>query len=209
MLKLTKIDLERILEEQNSALPDSSAIARLYGLAAEVLIHLLGCDWVGNNVFGNRPLDEFLRSRPKSKEDRFKMTDRLMETAEMLFNFQDISGIENLLERIKKDSIEACFAELQSAKLLCFNNIPFYFNTPSNRKGFDYDAIATTHGFEIACEFKCKIENTNFSENTIKEILRHARGQLPKNKPSVIFIKIPDKVGFSKNKRRKIFKRFE
>lgn len=192
MLKLTKNDLENFLENQRLALPDSAAISLLYGLSAEILIHLIGGEWVVNNVFGRKPLDKFLRANPESKEDRFKMTDRLMETAELLFNFQDISGVENLVERIKKDSIEACVAELQSAKLLYFNDTPFYFNSPSNQKGLDYNVVATTQGFEIPCEIKCKIESTNFSENTIKATLKHARTQLPENTPSIIFIKIPE-----------------
>ncbi len=193
MVKLTKSNLEYILEEQNLALPNLPAISRLYALAGEVLIHLLGIDWVFNNVFGKRPLDEFLRSKYESTEDNFKNTDRSVEIAEILFNFQDISGIENLIERIKKDKIEDYVAELQSAKLLYFNDTPFYFNTPSNQKGLDYDAVATTLGYEIPCEFKCKTENRNFSENTIRDTLKHARSnQLPKNKPSIIFIKIPE-----------------
>ena len=116
MPKLTKSDLENFLESQNLALPNSSPIARLYGLATEVLIHLLGTSWVVDNIFGKCPLDKFLRVKAKSKEDRFKMTDRIVEISEMLFNFQDVSGVTNIIEKIKKDRIESYFAELQSAK---------------------------------------------------------------------------------------------
>lgn len=192
MPKLTKDDLDKILEKQNFALPNSSSISRLYGLAAEVLIHFFGIDWVVNNVFGKRPLDEFLRARSSTREDRFKMTDRIVETAEILFNFQDIPGIENVIEKIKKNKVEPYVAELQSAKLLYSNKTPFFFNNPSNQKGLDYDLIITTENLEIPCEIECKIEDRNFSENTIRETLRHARKQLPKGKSSVIFVKIPE-----------------
>jgi hypothetical protein len=192
MPKLTKNDLEHFLERQNLALPKSSPLARLYGLATEVLIHLLGKPWVVNNIFGKRPLDKFLRIKAKSRRDSFKMTDRIIEVSEMLFNFQDVSGIANIIERIKKDSIESCFAELQSARLLYNNKTPFYFNTPLNKKGLDYDAVATIQGIDVYFEFKCKIENTSFSKETIKTTLIHARGQLPRAKPSAIFVKIPE-----------------
>ncbi len=207
--KLTKNDLESFLERQNLALSNSTPTARLYGLASEVLIHLLGAAWVGDNVFGNKPLDQFLRSRPESKEDRFKMTDRLVDVAEMLFNFQSISGIENLFENIKKDKIESYVGELQSAKLLHFNNTAFYFNTPSNQKGLDFDAVVIDQGFEIPCEFKCKIENTKFSENTIKEVLKHAREQLPKDIPSIIFIKLPENWTFQEEIQNKLLTVFD
>ncbi len=190
---LTKNDLENFLESQNLTLPNSSPMARLYGLATEVLIHLLGKSWVVNNIFGKHPSDEFLRVKAKSKEDRLKMTDRIVEISEMLFNFQDVSGVTNVIERIKKDSIESYFAELQSARLLYNNKTPFCFNNPINKKGLDYDAVATIQGFEVYCEFKCKIESTNFSKETIRKTLTYARSQLPKAKPSIIFMKIPEK----------------
>lgn len=168
-------------------------LGRVYLLAIEVLIHLVGKQWIANNIFGKRPVDGFLRSKPQKKDDVLKLLDRVIELAEMLFNFQDISGIENLVKRLtEKDSIESCVAELQAAKLLYNNKIPFSFNTPSYRKGDDYDAIAIVQGLEIACEFKCKVEATDFSGETIKESLREARKQLPKEKPCIIFVKIPE-----------------
>ncbi len=197
--KLTINDLETILDSQNKSLPHSKPIAQLYGLSAEVLIHLLGKYWVGDNVFGNKPLDEFLRSKPSSKLDRYKMTDRLVEVAEMLFNFQQIKGIENIIEKIKNDRVEPYFAELQSAKLIHLNDVEFYFNSPSNKKGLDYDAVILDQDKHIPCEFKCKIEDTNFSKNTISQVLKNARKQLPKQTSSIIFIKIPEQWTFQEN----------
>lgn len=199
MPKLTKNDLENFIKERTRALPYISANARLYALATEVLINLLGKDWVANNIFGNRPLDDFLRAKAKSSEDRYKMVDRIVEVSEMLFNFQDISGIENVIEKIKKDKVEPYVAELQSAKLLYSNKTPFFFNNPSNQKGLDYDLIITVKDLEIPCEIECKIENRNFSENTIRETLRHAKNQLPKGKSSVIFVKLPEKWSFQED----------
>lgn len=59
MPKLTKKDLENFMESQDLILPNSSPISRLYGLATEVLIHLLGLKWVNNNVLGNRAPEYF------------------------------------------------------------------------------------------------------------------------------------------------------
>lgn len=115
-----------------------------------------------------------------------------MELAEILFNLQRVAGVETLLDSIKRKTVESNVAELQSAKLLYFNDIPFSFNVPTGKKTRDFDALATVGKLKIPCEFKCKLESTNYSKNTIKQVLSDARKQLPKEETSVIFLKIPE-----------------
>ncbi len=192
MKEITKDDLQILLQSQLFGLEGIPPLSRLYCLATDILIHILGYKWVFNNIFGQRPLDEFLRSNPQSSPDNFKSTDRCVELAETLFNLQHVSGIETLIDSFKKKTVEANVAELQSAKLLYFNDIPFSVNIPSGNKTLDFDAIATIGGLKIPCEFKCKLESTDLSKNTIKQVLSHARKQLPKDETSVIFLKIPE-----------------
>jgi hypothetical protein len=46
---------------------------------------------------------------------------------------------------------------------------------------------------QVACaDAKCKIEETIFSEGGIKEALKKARGQLPNEKPGIVFVKVPE-----------------
>lgn len=192
MNSLTKNDLEKFLENNISLIPNISPQARVYGIAMETLIHLIGKEWIAKNLFTVTPTNNFLRVNTKTREDGFKLQDRVIELAEMLFNFQNVSGLENLVKALLKDGIESHVAELQSARLLYNNGTHFSFVTPSGKKGKDYDAIVIFSNIEIACEFKCKIEVTHFRENTIKETLKKAKDQLPKDKTGLIFIKIPE-----------------
>jgi hypothetical protein len=190
--KISPKDIDAIIPDHVLAIPEADSLSRLYGLATQILIIFFGFEWVSDNIFGARPRENFLYSDELGSPDGFKHQDRVVDISEMLYNLQHIPGIESVIERIQKDSIEAFTAELQAAKWLFYNEIPFRFVKRSGQKGADFDALAVIKEQEVACEFKCKLEEKEFSINTIDNTLRSARKQLPQDKPSVIFVKIPE-----------------
>lgn len=126
--------------------------------------------------------------------DNKKHKRRIKTLAEMLFNLQDIQGIDDLIKKITKDSIEPLFAELEVARLLlCDENkkYRFEFNKPSGIKGKDYDCKIQYNSETICGEIKCKVEETQFSKRTILNSLVAAKHQLPKDTEGMIFLKIP------------------
>ena len=51
--------------------------------------------------------------------------------------------------------------------------------------------ITYPDGVVVCAETKCRIETTALGPNTIRNVLRKARSQLPSDKPGIIFVKFP------------------
>ena len=111
-----------------------------------------------------------------------KYFQRIRTLVEMLYNFQKVEGLkEKVSEWVSKD-IEAAIAEFEGAKMLLEAGRKIKFIIPSNQRRADYDIDTyLSDGTIIACEMKCKIENTIFSDNTIAKTIKKANGQLPKD----------------------------
>jgi hypothetical protein len=191
--RITQIDLDGFIRSfQDYTGVSASGIARLYVLAAEVLIHLVGKDWVEDNVFGKAPIDSFLKSNSEVPEDKFKHGDRVVSLAEMLFHFQNIEGIEKRIKDMQSLSVEDTVGELEGAKFLYRSNIPFRFVLPLGHRGEDFDVQAFGNGVEINCEMKTKPAETALTPATVWNTLNDNRNQLPKGRPGIMFMKIPE-----------------
>ena len=76
--------------------------------------------------------------------------------------------------------------------MLSASGINFRYVKPQQKKGQDYDVeIILPDGCVVCADAKCKIETTEFSENTVKNSLQTARKQFPSDRPSIIFMKVP------------------
>jgi len=118
---------------------------------------------------------------------------RLWDLAELLINLQHIDGFDELIERMKTAEAESSLAELHVGRLLYINDAQFKFVVPKmKKKGEDYDLeITYPDGLVVCGETKCKIESTQLTAKTIENALRAARGQLPEDKPGIVFLKFP------------------
>jgi len=76
--------------------------------------------------------------------------------------------------------------------MLYLNKVPFCFVVPHGTTGFDYDIeVEYPNGVLASADAKCKIESTDFSDNTIRNTLNKARKQLPDDSPGIVFVKVP------------------
>jgi hypothetical protein len=90
-----------------------------------------------------------------------------------------------------RGDVEPSFTELEVGRILFLSNIPFRFVVPTKKNGMDFD-FDIKFGGETACgEVKCKIDDTSRTHETILDSLNTARGQLPADKPGVIFVRLP------------------
>ena len=95
---------------------------------------------------------------------------------------------------MQRGDIEGTYAELDLGRMLYQSDLSFRFVTRSGKKGDDFDIeILFSDGVTVCADAKCKIETTEFSEQTVLNSLRHARGQFPKDKPSIVFVKMPSR----------------
>ncbi len=132
-----------------------------------------------------------LRQIPNDQEEQSKRAYRILDLAELLFNLQEIDGFADCIERMKNGDIEATYAELDFGRMLHMHDVKFRFVVPSGKKGSDYDIEIDNGEWQICADAKCKIQDTEFSTNTIWNTLHDARTQFPADRPSALFVKMP------------------
>jgi hypothetical protein len=169
--------------------------------AVAVLEHYLGNEWVMEHERGDGGRASFMRPqhdphpRPRVRAeelDHFRSNDRAFRLAERLMNFHGMDGIQGRIDRLRAGDLESVIAELEAAEMIRMSGIPFRFVKEQSLAGLDYDLEMTLGETVVACETKCKVEDTVLSENTIRNSLEKANSQLPKDKPGVVFLKIPE-----------------
>jgi hypothetical protein len=175
-------------DEEVKKKPDLPTIV----ISLHVIKYFLGDPWIKKHLdpFVTRP--GFMRISLDQTSQAEIQALRLVDLAELLINLQDIDGFSELTERIKTSDVESSLAELHVGRLLYINDANFRFVIPHGKKGNDYDLEITYPDGEIVCgETKCKIESTQLSTNTISNALQKARGQLPEDRPGIIFLMFP------------------
>lgn len=173
----------------------------LYYLGQQILRYYLGDSWVEANVFDNEPGSlnrhkrgrDFLKSDFSNNEDNFRHQHRVIELAECLFNLQQIPGINGRMTLLEHENLNSLFGELQCARIMATPQSQLQFINPIGVKQHDYDAeITTPAGRKLCCEIKAKDQSTELCERTIKNTIEGARKQLPKDRPGMVWITIPE-----------------
>jgi hypothetical protein len=139
-------------------------------------------------------------------EARETKTLRIFDLAEILLNLQMVEGFDGCVARLRRadaQQVESTFAELQVGKLLYVHDVDFEFVVRTDEKGADYDYDIDFHGGWRACaEAKCKLESTEINPRSVRATLNEARKQLPKDRPGIIFVKIPQHWFERRNRKR-------
>jgi hypothetical protein len=161
-------------------------------LASGVLRAFMNAEWVERHVVSDGRKKGFLsidESDPYLREMSFF---RVMDLAEVIYNLQPVPGFDECLTRMRNGDIEGTYAELDFGRMLYLNKVPFRFVVPQGTIGLDYDIeVEYPNGAVASGDAKCKVESTDFSENTIENTLKKARKQLPDSMPGIVFVKVP------------------
>ena len=159
-----------------------------FGMATEYLRAFVDNEWTNQMVFGQNPTVSrsnrkgraFMRAEATEAEERFRDQQRTLRIAELLFNLQNVEGIDARLEDLRLGGRESTFAELEAGAFLRRRAVPFRYINPSGTKGADYDAeIPLPEKIKVNCEMKSKIEGTDLSEGAVRNPLQNAHKQLP------------------------------
>jgi hypothetical protein len=185
------------LEHLNKAFRELSADPILHGqdksfaLGCGILKRFLDEQWIDRH-FSPSGKKGFLTLDESSPEGRERSAFRLIDLSEVLYNLQDVAGFDECIRRMRDGNIEGTYAELDFGRMLYLNRVPFRFVVPQGVKKLDYDIeILYPNGMVVCADAKCKIETTKFSENGVRNVLADARKQLPKESPSIVFVKMP------------------
>jgi hypothetical protein len=154
--------------------------------------YYLGLEWLERNINPDAKPSGFLRWVKNVSAEATMQVFRTTDLGELLFNLQDVTGFDALMERMKTGDAESYMAELRIGRLLYVNDVKFRFNVPHGRSQEDYDLEIVHPGGGILCaDTKCKIETTQFSENSIRNALDKARKQLPPEGAGMIYLLVP------------------
>jgi hypothetical protein len=167
---------------------------KAYHVGRYVLADVFGLEWLNDNIAPSS-ISTFFVNNFANADESATHSIRVINLAEMLFNLQWIPGYAECIAQFKtteQKQIESAYAELDIARLLTIYNHRFAFNVRQNMKGSDFDLLITCpNGVEVCAETKCKLEETTFTEKTLKDVLEHARAQnLPSSRPGIIFVKL-------------------
>jgi hypothetical protein len=90
------------------------------------------------------------------------------------------------------DQLESALSELQIGMMLHQDRIAFRYIDSATVTGKSPDIeITLSCGATALADIKCKYEDTNVSEETVRNTLKKGLSQLPKGKPGLLFIKVP------------------
>jgi hypothetical protein len=161
-------------------------------LASGVLRAFMDADWVERHIVSDGRKKGFLSIDESDAIRRETTFFRVMDLAEVIYNLQPVPGFDECITRMRDGDIEGTYAELDFGRMLYLNKVPFRFVVAQGTTGLDYDIeIEYPNGVIAAADAKCKIESTDFSENTIRNTLGKARKQLPDDSPGIVFVKVP------------------
>jgi len=192
--------LRNIISKALAQNPGRNETRLRYFLATIVLRHYLGEEWsdeyvkpeVPNVDRGSRSGRLFLRTDYSGPKDGHRHLERIERLAELLYNLQDVQGIEGRRASIREGAIESTFAELEFAGHFARRAIQMRFLDRSGVKKSDYDFDAIEGTMKVCCEVKCKLESTDLGEKTIINTLEAARKQTPAERAVIIGLKIPE-----------------
>jgi hypothetical protein len=163
---------------------------RSYWLAISVIKHFLGEEWIATHLEPKSGASGFLQPDIDAPEREIQFF-RAVDLDELLFNLQHIEGFDGCVARLKSGDIQPSLAELDVARMLYINDHQFWFVEPEGKAGEDFDFRVIAYGVVINVEAKCNLETPDVSFPTIKNSLHHARTQLPKGEPGIVFVKLP------------------
>jgi hypothetical protein len=183
----------RYLEDQ--ILPEWHDQTKALALAGGILRAYLGAEWFEKHVMPEGRKKGFLSvddSDPYKREVSFI---RLIDLAEAFYNLQNVPGFDECLYRMRQAAeIEGPLAEFDFARMLFFNKVTFRFVETTGVKKRDYDFdIIYPNGVAACADSKCKMHTAEFTENGLFNVFKKARGQLPNDRPGIIFVKVPER----------------
>ncbi|HVT07866.1 MAG TPA: hypothetical protein VHO67_10425 [Polyangia bacterium] len=183
--RLTREDLCKLVREMLGVFGANKEMLR-FGLGASVVIELLGAKHGATDV--GRPVLTTPLFAPnsdvigQSRQERF---------GEALFNLQSTQGFSAWVDDYDVSALEPRFAEMDAAYLMARAGVLCRLRGRTGKKRQDYDCDLAVRGVELPCDIKAKLETTAVSIPTFLEAIERAQRQLPKDRPGVVWIRLP------------------
>ncbi len=173
--------------------PEHDNFVRAQMVAQAMLCTLLGEEWFEDHVVSSSPPTPFFRNAADDDHSISVGGLRRIQLAEMLWNLRHVGGMDNTLRLLYSGKVPDAFAELEVGKILTVFGKSFRVIDPRGQLGSDYDLEIDFNGTTVCADTKCKLETTEMSERSIENSLDQGRKQLPKDRPSILFVCLPQR----------------
>lgn len=185
-------NVRTIAREIYKNFPDKSELDRYYKLALYVLHVYFGAEWMKRYIIDVRR-NTFFEASVSSEITSTADGHRTRDLAELVLNMSRCPGIEAPFAELADGKIESSYSELLAGKILKTYSSSFRFVLPCGKKGQNYDIELKSRNGKIVCaDVKLKLDGQAFVVNGLTNSLKDAIDKnLPKNRPCMIFIKIP------------------
>ena len=160
----------------------------VFAMALYSLGHFFGDDWVKRHLFEGGFLKPPACHVDRETQQRVGMQGHFL--AEALFNFQEYENFGGIHARLLKGEVEPCVGELEAAHFLAIRGKTIRFRKSQGIFGQDFDLEWLAEDRVICCETETKLEANTLEVNRVWKTLDHARQQLPKLEPGVIFLRV-------------------
>ena len=164
---------------------------------------MLGEEWHNRCVALNNKPDPWmlngnlawLTAHPVADPDmrRLNYEQRVIRLSDALFTLVGkVAGFERLRQRfLARNNTRASFAEAEIASLLVHNGCSVQIIGETGVRGQDFDLLVTVQGVSISVEVT-SIQSGILSVRAIFNKLNDKRDQVPKNRPAVLYILVPE-----------------
>lgn len=121
-----------------------------------------------------------------------RVAERVIELADLLYLLRDVPGFEGVRKKLETKPWEDIVAELRLAGALKRSGWPILLVEESRSKGDDYDLAVEIDGRAVAVEASRVRATTPYRRQTLVNVLKHAKKQLPKAGPGIVVLDLPD-----------------
>jgi len=193
MATFQRLTVQRLITLWQNSIPELRDTLPELCVSFGIIHSFLGGEYFAKHFGPDAPDDGFFKLTPAGATNvEAARNYRVVDLAELLFNLQHIRGFARCVIQMRDaENPEPSYAELHVARMLYINDWQFRFVEPIGEKGKDYDFEINYFNNRVCADAKCKIEATALSANTVTKTLSANRTQLPKDRPSVFFVKIP------------------
>ena len=165
---------------------------RSYGAAFRILRHYLGAPWVERKVLIRGDFDPFLLNEPdEESESRYTHQRRVITLADAIFGLRTSAGHDLMVRRLRERDVRPCYFEATTAAQFIDDGFSVAITNEVGVRGEDFDFSAMRGSQNIAVEVTAK-EEGQLTVQTIRNTLNGKRAQLPKDRPGILVIVIPD-----------------
>jgi hypothetical protein len=176
-------------------LGDPRTAERFFIDAFAFIRRTLGPQWIARETDPKRRGGYLLLDGPDDEDNPDENHLRMDRIASLVFELQGaqrIRGFSVLLEELRHRQTYEAVAEMRAANHMIRSGQDAWFIDPNAKSGVSHDAFIVLNGIEVAVEVKVKLPKAidEYRPRLIENSLKHARGQLPKSGPSLIYLQL-------------------